>query len=226
MSTGRGRLGPVLLGWTDAPAFDRFGVGRRLLAELVTELTGDADVEIFRACPRCGGHDHGMPRVRAHPVAVSVSYAQELVAVAAVRTADAASVGVDVEPVASAARVGELAPLFAPRSAPDLRGWTLLEAAVKADGRGFDIDPAAVAFGPTVTSMLGDAVMIDLPGREEPMIAAATAGPEGFVLSVAVRGVVAPGGAVLSAGAPSRGARAFRGAPEVAVRPATPRTAH
>ncbi len=211
MSSGRGRLGPVLLAWSHAPVADRFAEGRRLLAALVAELTGDPVVEVIRLCPWCGADDHGTPRVRRHPIAVSVSYAQEQVVVAAVRTADAASVGVDVEPAASAAKMGELALLFAPGSPPDLRGWTLLEAALKADGRGVNVEPSAVAFGPTATSVIGEAVVIGIPGRDEPVLAAEAAGPEGFVVSVAV----------LSAGAPTRGARAFRAARAGTVRPAT-----
>lgn len=186
MSAGRNRLGPALIAWESASPDTRFAVGRSLMTKLVTELVGAADVEIFRRCPRCGSHEHGAPRVRDLPVAISVSYAGDMVAVAAIPTTDAAAIGIDIEPEASAARVGELARLFQPLAAPDLRGWTLLEAALKADGRGLNVDPSTVIFGDAERTVLGSAQLITVPGRAEPVAAAAVDGPAGFVLSVAV----------------------------------------
>lgn len=203
MSAGRARLGPVLIAWRAASVTERFDAGRALLGELVRELTGAAEVEIFRHCPRCGSDDHGPPQVRGLPVAVSVSYAGEMVAVAAVRVMDAAAVGIDIEADGSAHRVEELGPLFAPHPVPDLRGWTLVEAALKADGRGLNVDPSTVRLDSAADTILGEGFAASRPDDAAPVTAAAAPGPEGFVLSVAVR---APG----AAGSPAASAAAAR----------------
>jgi 4'-phosphopantetheinyl transferase len=198
MSAGRNRLGSALIAWELASPAARFAVGRSLMTSLVTDLVDQADVEIFRHCPRCGSHEHGAPQIRDLPIAVSVSYAGSMVAAAAIRTTDAAAIGIDIEPEASAARVGELALLFQPLPAPDLRQWTLLEAVLKADGRGLNVDPSTVVLGGSSRTVLGRARMAAIPGRAEPVAAAAVDGPSGFVVSVAVAGA-APEAAVRSA---------------------------
>jgi 4'-phosphopantetheinyl transferase len=202
MSAGRVRVGAALLGWQSATPGTRFAVGRSLMAALVAELTGAQGAEIFRRCPRCGSSTHGAPRVRGLAVAVSLSYAGNMVAAAAVRKTDAAAIGVDIEPEASAARVSELAPLFSPAPPPDLREWTLIEAALKADGRGLNVEPSTLVLGGVAGSAIGDGLTAVLPGRAEPVVVVAVEGPGGFVLSLAV----------------------VAAAPEEAARPATPRT--
>lgn len=203
MSSGSGRAGPLHYAWTDASPAARFTTGRRLMAGLVSALTGAAEVEIIRFCARCGRDDHGAPRVRSHRAVVSVSYADGMVAAAAARAADAEAIGIDIEADGSEARVAQLAPLFAPAPPPDLRGWTLIEAALKADGRGLNVEPSSVGRSPASDSLLGDGERLRLPGRHGPVVAASVAGPAGYVLSVAALLPEAPG----SSGAQAAAAR-------------------
>lgn len=214
MSGRRARFGAVLLAWADASepgedstsALDRLGPaqvrryaalsglrarrflrGRQLLVELAGELTTVADLQLTTTCEQCGA-EHGRPRLACAPVEVSVSYAASVVAVAAVRRADAAAVGVDieVEPVAGRnAPLDALARLFAPLPPPDIERWTLIEAALKADGRGVAVDVAQVQLGPVGSGAREESRAVRLPGRSEALSAAVIAGPAGFVLSAA-----------------------------------------
>ncbi len=174
------------------PAAERFVVGRELLALVIDELEVEAvadgerrhtgDVDLSASCQRCGG-DHGALRVHGLPISVSVSYAGSTVAVAAAWQAELAAVGVDIELVPSdgpRAPLASLAALFSPAPAPSTEEWTLLEAALKADGRGVTVDVAQCriewgAAGRTVR----------IPGRGEPVPVETVPGPEGFVISVA-----------------------------------------
>ena len=214
MVVGRGEFGPVRVAWTDAAASalsslrmpeilgeqqvrryaslrgipaQRFLAGRRLLAELIAELTDEADLGFTTTCERCGA-DHGRPRMERAPVAVSVSYAGSMVAVAAAALTDAAGVGVDIErePRGGAhGRLDDLAPLFAPAAAPDTEGWTLVEAALKADGRGVTVDLAEIQVCEVGTGRLTGSRAVRIPGRGS-VDAAVIVGPPGFVLSAAM----------------------------------------
>lgn len=182
---GRAEVGPVVIRWADAGG-DRRRVGRSLLVRLIDELAPGADAALETRCAVCGHADHGPPRPVSAPVVVSVSYADPLVIAAAVRREDACAVGVDVEQ-ARAGALDELAPLFAPAGPPDIASWTLIEAALKADGRGIRVEPSAVrlAAAPTPT-LLPDARLAHLPGRADPLEVAPVAGPDGYALSVCV----------------------------------------
>lgn len=173
-------------------AAERFVVGRELLALVIDELAAQAaaqgehpqtgSVELTASCDRCGG-EHGAVRVHGLPVAVSVSYAGSMVAVAVALQTAAAAVGVDIEREPSGgpfAPLPSLGALFAPAPVPSAEGWTLLEAALKADGRGLTVDVAQCVIE---SSAAGRAVRI--PGRAEPVPAATVSGPVGLVLSVA-----------------------------------------
>lgn len=168
-------------------------LARELLTALVGELAPEvvATVTISRRCATCGAADHGAPIVGGAPVAVSIAYAGAAVAVAAAPQAEAAAVGVDLERVTAAGRhapLAELGPLFAPGAAPSLEGWTLLEAALKADGRGLRVELAdcIIREAPAAASRDGAAEYeVGAPGRAGPIEAAVLPGPEGFVLSVA-----------------------------------------
>jgi len=214
MQPGRGTFGPVAIAWCDAvsgpPASadvlrrlgepqlrryaalsgekaQRFLAGRSLLAGLIDEFTDAVDLGFTTTCERCGA-EHGRPRLERAPVAVSISYAGSIVAVAAAALADAAGVGVDIErePVGGGSRrLSELAALFAPSPAPDIEGWTLLEAALKADGRGVHVNPAAVRVGAVGSGRLPGARAVQIPGRHDSVDAAILAGPAGFVLTAA-----------------------------------------
>jgi 4'-phosphopantetheinyl transferase len=169
-------------------AAQRFLVGRALLVEVVEQLTDVTDLAFTTTCERCGA-DHGRPRFERAPVAVSVSYAGGVVAVAAARIADAAAVGVDIErapTVGQRVPMRDLAPLFAPALAPDMQGWTLIEAALKADGRGIAIDLPDVRVGETGSGRLAGSRAIRLPDRVDTVDAGVIAGPADFVLSAAM----------------------------------------
>lgn len=171
-----------------APDAQRFLAGRALLAQLLAEFTDRDDLGFTTTCERCGA-DHGRPRLAHVPVAVSVSYAGSMVAVAAVSLHDAAAVGIDIELVPSegaSAPLRELSNLFDAATPPDTTGWTLLEAAVKADGRGIRIDLAGVQIGEPSTGRMPGSRAVRLPGHTDPMDAAVIEGPDGFVLSVAL----------------------------------------
>ena len=214
MATGRAQFGPVRAAWTDAAASAppslrvlerlgaqqmrryaalsgdaarRFLIGRALLADLVAELVGDVDLGVTTTCDRCGA-DHGRPRMEHAPVAVSLSYAGSIVAVAAARQTDAAAVGVDIERApseGSRTALRDLAPLFAPADAPDTQGWTLIEAALKADGRGVRVDLAQVRVGEAGSGRLTASRAVWIPGGDS-IDAGVLAGPSGFVLSAAM----------------------------------------
>lgn len=173
-------------------AADRFVVGRELLALVIDELAGEAafqgqppyarGVELTASCERCGG-EHGALRVLGAPVAVSVSYAGSMVAVAVALRTEAVAVGVDIELEPSGgqgAPLSSLAALFDPAPAPSTQGWTLLEAALKADGRGLAVDVGQCRIESGVAGR-----SVSIPGQREPVPAETLPGPEGFVLSVA-----------------------------------------
>lgn len=214
MAAGAGTFGPVHVAWADAAAAgavpldvltalgvqqarrfasmaggtaQRFLVGRAMLVDLVAELTGQDDLGFTTTCERCGA-DHGRPRLERVPIAVSVSYAGSMVAVAAARHSDAAAVGVDIEQVPDGGahgRLTELAALFAPARPPDMEGWTLIEAALKADGRGVAVDLSEVEVVEPAGRGPGRRA-VRIPGRSDPVDAAVVSGPAGFVLSAAM----------------------------------------
>ncbi len=177
------------LAWADSPTSR--ATGRWLLAELVGEMLPGADVAFSTVCPRCGA-DHGPPVAVGLPVSVSVSYAGSLVVVGAVHGRDAASLGVDVEAVrpGPGGPMADLAALFAPQPPPDLRGWTMIEAALKADGRGLRVPPGDVVVDArrgAAASVLGEAtVLVSVPGRADLIEAAPAPAPVGYLVSVAV----------------------------------------
>ena len=215
MTVGRAQFGPIRIAWTDAaasPAPDpeilerlgdaqvrrhaslsggtahRFAVGRTLLVSLIREITDAAELGFTTTCERCGA-EHGRPRLERVPVAVSISSAGSVVAVAAALQTDAGAVGVDIEraPADGAdTQRGELAALFAPAPPPDTEGWTLLEAALKADGRGVAVDLAEVQIGAIGTGGLAGSRAVRIPGRVDALDAGVIAGPAGFVLSAAM----------------------------------------
>nr|WP_201468978.1 hypothetical protein [Microbacterium hydrocarbonoxydans] len=156
-----------------------FVAGRALIRLLVRRISGSDDVVVSSRCDNCG-EDHGRPRCEG--VSLSVSHATGLVVVAA--TSTSVQLGVDVEATTAAGRTDELRSMFPVGSAPDLAAWTRMEAAVKADGRGFEIDPSDVLLQPrrgadpcTWTATL--------PGRRTAVEVTTLVGPPGYVLSVA-----------------------------------------
>lgn len=171
----------------DAARRGRFATGRLLLAALIPELISSDGVRLTSVCDQCGG-DHGRPRVEGAPFAVSVSYAGDMVAAAAVGLESASAVGIDIELRRGDedAPLRELTALFAPWPPPRLREWTQIEAAVKADGRGLRIPPSAVTFGERSTMLLPGGRAVHMADSDDRVEVAAAPGPPGHVLSVAV----------------------------------------
>ncbi|MEV8251705.1 4-phosphopantetheinyl transferase [Microbacterium sp. NPDC076768] len=158
-----------------------FLAGRALIRDLVWQVRGHGAVTIDSQCMRCGDA-HAAPRVQG--VAVSVSHADDLVVVAV--STEATAVGVDVEADSAAPRIADLAPMFAQGGLPDLAGWTRIEAVVKADGRGIEVEPSTVQFSLDPPGVADDATwMARLPGSPATLRVVTLAGPSGYTLSVA-----------------------------------------
>jgi len=141
---------------TAAPATaERFVFGRVLLRLLAGELTGShpSSISVVACCPRCGG-PHGRPRLEGsgallERLSVSIAHCAGAVVVAA---STAGVVGVDVElaegsPERSAQITRIAGAPFSTggvRPADPILHWTRIEAALKADGRGLELDPRQV----------------------------------------------------------------------------------
>lgn len=154
--SGGPRAGPLVVLRGDGERFASAGArrlrGRRLLRAAATALWDVAAEPVVTArCPTCGG-DHGRPVVSDPPsgrrLTGSVTHAGSATLVALGPT----TVGIDAEPL-----VGDPSRFVAirevcGRSAADiadgveaLRLWTAIEAVLKADGRGLDVDPRRVS---------------------------------------------------------------------------------
>ncbi|NHI16468.1 hypothetical protein [Microbacterium excoecariae] len=154
--------------WEATPPARRaaFAAGRALLARAIDAVAPGADPRLTSRCARCGG-DHGAPRAAHAAAALSVSYARGLV-VAAAAPARVGALGVDAERLADFPDPSALAALFAPAAPPDARGWTRIEAVLKADGRGLRAGPERVRLtGPATASPLPRAVRARVPGAPE-----------------------------------------------------------
>lgn len=166
----------------------RFLASRWLVRQLAAELTDHDDLRLVTTCLRCGA-DHGQPRFATAPVVVSISYSGDRAVVAVAPRADASAVGIDIErePVGDPQHpLTALAPLFAPSTPPTLREWTLVEAALKADGRGLNVDLSQVEIEPRASGRAENSRAVRIPGRSAPVDARAIDGPAGFILSAAM----------------------------------------
>lgn len=104
------------------------------------DLAAPKLLEVVQRCTICGG-PHGRPLLPGTPLLASVAYAEPWVIVAVAHRDDADAIGIDLELEGAAP---DLTALFAPQDPPDLRGWTAIEAALKADGRGLMVPPDQV----------------------------------------------------------------------------------
>ena len=216
MIVGREEFGPIRVGWADAAASAlstlrmprilgeqqarryaslsgvrarRFLAGRWLLAELIAELTDETDLGFTTTCERCGA-DHGRPRLERcsgggerqlrgqHGRRCGITTTRMPRRWAS--TSNASQAGVRTAGSTTSPR------LFAPAAAPDTQGWTLIEAALKADGRGVSVDLAEVHVGEVGTGRWPGARAVRIPGRLDSVDAAVIVGPSGFVLSAAM----------------------------------------
>lgn len=134
------------------PRRAEFVTGRALVRALLADAFPGAEVAVTSApCPRCGEPHGGVvasgarPQDTRHAGAVaSVAHAEGLV-VAAVAPGRVRHLGVDLEPArAEHDRLADLAALIGGPPEDALRRWTLIEAVLKADGRGLQVDPAEV----------------------------------------------------------------------------------
>lgn len=132
----------VRIAWTHTAPDARRETAHALIRALGADLAPGSDLRIEQHCAVCGG-PHGRPLLPDAPVLASITYADPWVVVAAARTKDAAAIGIDAEPVGAEP---DLRALFAPADPPDLRGWTAIEAVLKADGRGLLLPPDQVRF--------------------------------------------------------------------------------
>lgn len=134
----------VRIAWARAAHRDRRETADAQIRALAADLAPGANLRIERRCLVCGG-PHGRPRLPHAPVHASIAYADPWVVVAVARAEDAAAIGIDAEPDGATL---DLAALFAPADPPDLRGWTAIEAVLKADGRGLMVPPDEVRLLP------------------------------------------------------------------------------
>ena len=166
----------VRLAWREIPpGMPRRDVAWTLLRDLLPE-----GAELSHPCPRCGG-PHGPVLVSGAPFVASISYAGSLAVVAVADSAQSAAIGVDAEPAEDARRdAAGLGGVLGPGEA-SVRSWTRVEAALKADGRGVRVEPASVRISET-----GEEWIADVPGGGA-FEGWDARGPEGYVVSVAVR---------------------------------------
>jgi len=173
------------LAWREIPDHaSRRDVSRAVLADL---LPGAA---FASRCPRCGG-DHGRIRVSGSDAAVSVSYAGGWAAVAVAE--GRRRVGIDVVP-ADARGLDRVLP------GADARAWARVEAVLKADGRGLDVDPTRVRVRDGAAEVWS-ARVDDGPWWEGHDVA----GPPGLVTAVVITAASTHARAARSTGVPATG---------------------
>lgn len=170
----------VRLAWERvAPGTPRRETAWRLLRELAP------GARLSNPCPRCGG-DHGPVRLDGGElgaeVEASVTYAGDFAIVGIVARSAASALGIDAEtgtdPQRDAAGLGGI--LGEGRPA-DLRTWTRVEAALKADGRGLRVDAALVEVTEHEHGWTAR-----VPDRSAPLDGVDLEGPPGILVSAAV----------------------------------------
>ncbi|WP_052226871.1 4'-phosphopantetheinyl transferase family protein [Microbacterium mangrovi] len=135
-------------------------------------------------CDVCGSDSHGRP-VTASAL-LSVAYAPGRVVAAVAPASAGRAIGVDIEAERDPGPMGELAALFAPHDPPDVRGWTMIEAVVKADGRGLRLPPHLVVAADEPGGILPASRRYRVPGRGTRIEAVGVPAPPGYVVSVAI----------------------------------------
>jgi 4'-phosphopantetheinyl transferase len=164
----------VRIAWARSAHDSRRETADALVRALAGELAPGSDLRIERRCPVCGG-PHGRPVLPFVPVHASIAYADPWVVVAVAHAENTAEIGIDAE---RAGARPDLAALFAPADPPDLRGWTAIEAVLKADGRGLMVPPDEVRLFPGGTALGPDGTAY--------LVLSVVAAP-GMVVSLALR---------------------------------------
>ena len=145
-----------------------------MVREAILAVCPSADSALVSLCPRCGSADHGPLRAVSAPVVVSVSYSGPHVAVAVAPSASVTALGIDIERGDPFEVLHDLAPLFSPADPPTRRGWTAIEAAVKADGRGLNVSPERVHVVSGRATVPGNATSFEIRELEAPYGVTAT----------------------------------------------------
>ena len=157
----------------------QFLLGRSLVATLVRGLFPDVTDWVVgtRACESCG-LPHGPVEVTGVPIVAGVSYAPGMAVAAVAPSRRIARLGVDVEVAhATSAREHDLLHLLGSSNEPVLRRWTRIEAVLKADGRGLLVEPELVQ----VRRGIGR-----IPGASSRYHVSDVAGPDGYLISLAL----------------------------------------
>jgi 4'-phosphopantetheinyl transferase len=175
-------VGPMLVASVTPPPQRAHAAGRALLADLL-DILGVRSA-IGAHCEVCGSDSHGRPV--AESALLSVAYAPGRVVAAAALASAGRAIGVDIEVDRGADPMRELAALFAPHDPPDVRGWTVIEAVVKADGRGFRLPPHLVAATDEPGRILPASRRVRVPGRGTRIEAASVPALTHYVVSVAI----------------------------------------
>ncbi|MFH8249384.1 chemotaxis protein CheY [Microbacterium sp. B2969] len=178
----------VRLAWRVIPD----GMPRRTVAwELLASLLPDT-ARLSNPCPRCGG-PHGPVRIEGAASVASVSYAGDVAVVAVADASEFERVGVDAEPESHPQRDAAGLQGVLGAGEASLRSWTRVEAALKADGRGLRVDPASVIVRGTSAGWIAE---VPDGGAFEGFDAD---GPEGVLVSVAVRRISTTAGVAAAA---------------------------
>ncbi|WP_322411634.1 chemotaxis protein CheY [Microbacterium invictum] len=167
------------LDWAEVPE----GVARREVAwSLLAQLAGHpAGLRLRNPCPRCGG-PHGPVVLEGTRLRGSVAYAGAIAIAAVVPAAGILGFGIDAEARTDPRRdAAGWEGVPGPGLPGTLRGWTRIEAALKADGRGLAVDPAEVV----VREGRGGSWSAIVPGRAQPAEGWDVAAPE-LVVSAAI----------------------------------------
>ncbi len=168
----------VRLAWRAVPR----GAPRRETAwDLLRELL-PGEAELINPCARCGG-PHGPVRVSDASARPAIAYAGGI-AVAAVADAGRGGFAIDAEVEAAPARDSAgLEGVLGSGRQVRLRDWVRTEAALKADGRGLQVDPADV----TVIAVDGEQWHAVVPGGD-PVRGWDLESPAGLLISAAFSG--------------------------------------
>jgi 4'-phosphopantetheinyl transferase len=156
------------------------GTARRDIAwALLTDLAGRrrGTVPIVNPCPRCGG-PHGPVVLDGTDLLGSVSYTGDVAVAAVIPAAAAAGFGIDAESANSWDDTPGREVLGRPA---DLREWTRVEAALKADGRGLRVEASRVVVAPAPAGWRAT-----VPGSAGVMLGWDVPAPAPLVVSAAV----------------------------------------